>query len=83
MRLKCLYTNSVVYLDDICDRVCDNRATPHIYIILGLSLLCSKFYLLFFPEVPKIFTYYSYFIPIAPPIIPLYSIVSMLITMQE
>ena len=27
---------------------------------------------------PKIFTYYSYFIPIAPPIIPFSSIVSMI-----
>ena len=41
---------------------------------LWLSLLCSKIYLLFFPEsVPKIFTNYSYFIPISPPIIPNYS----------
>ena len=29
---------------------------------LGLSLICSKFYLLFFPEFPQIFIYYSFFI---------------------
>ena len=29
---------------------------------ISLSLLCSKYYLLFFPEFPKIFTYYSFFI---------------------
>jgi len=26
-------------------------------VLVGLSLLCSKIYLLFLPEVPKIFTY--------------------------
>ena len=41
--------------------------------LLGLSLLCSKVYLLFFPEFPKILTHYSYFIPISSPIIPTYS----------
>ena len=35
--------------------------------MIGLSLLCSKIYLLFLPELPKIFTHYSFFIPIAPP----------------
>ena len=29
---------------------------------LGLSLICSKFYLLFFPEFPKLFSYYFSFI---------------------
>ena len=29
-----------------------------------------KIYLLFLPKLSKIFTYYSYFIPIAPSIIP-------------
>ena len=47
---------------------------------VGLSLICSKIYLLFLPELPKIFTHYSYFIPIAPPIIPFYFIVSMIIS---
>ena len=28
---------------------------------LGLSLMCSKICLLFLPELPKIFTYYSYY----------------------
>ena len=36
---------------------------------LGLSLLCSKNYLLFLPKLPKSFTYYSYFVPISLPII--------------
>jgi len=30
-------------------------------VMLGLSLLCSKVYLLFFPKFPKDFTYYSFF----------------------
>ena len=34
-----------------------------------LEPICSKIYLLFLPKLPKIFTHYSYFIPIAPPII--------------
>ena len=37
---------------------------------LGLSLICSKFYLLFLPELPKFLTHYSYFIPKSSPIIP-------------
>ena len=43
---------------------------------------CSKFYLLFLPELPKILTHYSYFIPTSSPIIPTYScnfIVSVII----
>ena len=40
---------------------------------LGLSLICSKFYLLFLPEFPKILTHYSYFMPTSSPIIPTYS----------
>ena len=40
---------------------------------VGLSLLCSKFYLLFLPEHPKILTNYSYFMPTSSPIIPTYS----------
>ena len=30
---------------------------------IGLSLLCSKIYLLFLPELPKIFTHYSFLFP--------------------
>ena len=41
--------------------------------MVRLSLLCSKIYLLFFPEFPKILTHYSYFIPMSSPIIPNYS----------
>ena len=37
--------------------------------MLGLSLICSNFYLLFLPELPKFLTHYSYFIPTSP-IIP-------------
>ena len=49
---------------------------PYIYTShRGLSLLCSKNYLLFLPELPKIFTHYSYFVPIAPPIIPIVSMI--------
>ena len=40
---------------------------------LGLSLICSKFYLLFLPELPKNLTRYSYFNPTSSPIIPTYS----------
>ena len=40
--------------------------------VLGLSLICSKICLLFLPVLSKIFTHYSYFIPIAPPIILLF-----------
>ena len=47
---------------------------------VGLSLICSKMYVLFLPEFNKIFTYYSFFIPIASPIIPLYSTVSIIIS---
>ena len=36
---------------------------------VGLSLICSKFYLLFLPELPKFLTHYSYFIPTSSPII--------------
>ena len=51
---------------------------------IGLHLTCSKIYLLFLPELPKIFTHYSYFTPIAPPIIPfLFYCVNGNITMQE
>ena len=49
---------------------------------LGLSLICSKFYLLFLPELPKFLTHYSYFILTSSPIIPTYScnfIVSVII----
>ena len=54
------------------------------HMLLGLSLICSKIYLLFLPELFKILTY-SYFIPIAPSIILLYSNVPMIIiiTMQS
>ena len=46
--------------------------------------MCSKIYQLFLPELPKIFTHYSYFIPTAPPIIPfLFYCVNDIITMQE
>ena len=49
---------------------------------LGLSLLCSKIYLLFLPklETSQNFSHHSYFIPIVTPIIPLYFIVSMIIS---
>ena len=53
---------------------------------IGLSLICLKIYLLllFLPELPKIFAHYSYFIPIAPPIIPfLFYCANGYITMQE
>ena len=44
-----------------CDNHLDNRLEP--------SML--KIYLLFLPKpIPKNFTHYTYFIPIAPPIIP-------------
>ena len=52
----------------------------------SLSLLCLKIYRLFLTELPKIFTHYSYFIPIVPPIIIipfLFSCVNDNITMQE
>jgi len=32
--------------------------------LVGLSLLCSKFYLLFFPDFPHIILFYSSIIPI-------------------
>ena len=38
---------------------------------LGLSLICSKFYRLFLPALPKKITHYSYFILISLPIIPM------------
>ena len=44
------------------------------------SRLEPKIYLIFLPEPPKIFTYYSYFISKAPPIIPFYSIVLKIIS---
>ena len=37
------------------------KAESRIASSIGLSLICSKFYLLFFPEFPKIFSYYSFF----------------------
>ena len=47
-------------------------------------IIAEKIYLLFLSELPKIFTYYSYFIPIAPPIIPfLFYCADDNITMQE
>ena len=52
----------------------------HTCLNLGLSLICSKIYLLFLPKLLKIFTYYSYFILITPPIIPIYSIVSVMMS---
>ena len=45
-------------------------ACTHMDSIIGLSLICSKFYLLFLPELSKILTHYSYFIPTSSPIIP-------------
>ena len=50
------------------------------FLFIGLSLLCSKIYLLFLPELLKIYTHFYYFILIVPPIIPFYSIVSMIIS---
>ena len=47
---------------------------------VGLSLICSKIYLLFLPELPKIFTYYSYFIPKHHQLFFFYSIVSMILS---
>ena len=41
--------------------------------LIGLSLICSKFYPLFLPELLKILIHYSYFIPTSSPIIPTYS----------
>ena len=38
--------------------------------LVGLSLLCSKCYLLFFPEFPKKFSYYSFCYSCIQPIIP-------------
>ena len=49
-------------------RILVNETHQTIYSV-GLSQLCSKIYLLFLLELPKIFTHYSYFIPAAPPII--------------
>ena len=37
---------------------------------VSLSLLCFRFYLLFLPEFPIIFTHYSYFITMPSPNIP-------------
>ena len=48
--------------------------------IVGLSLICSKIYLLFFPELPKNFTCYSYFIPKHHQLFLFYSIVSMILS---
>ena len=45
-----------------------------------LRLICSKIYLLFLPELPKIFTYYSYFIPKHDQLFLFYSVVSMIIS---
>ena len=39
--------------------------------LISLSLICSKFYRLFLPALPKKFTNYSYFILISLPIIPI------------
>ena len=54
----------------------------HNYILprVGLSLICSKIYLLFLPEFPKIFTYYSYFIPKHHQLFLFYSNVSMILS---
>ena len=46
---------------------CKNGMTQ---MLVSLSLLCFQFYLLFLPEIPIIFTHYSYFIPMPSLIIP-------------
>ena len=49
----------------LCIAIIDNKAG----LKLGLRLLCSKFYLLFLPALPKKFTHYSYFMLSSLPII--------------
>ena len=63
--------NTCVYAKPVCTLM------KHMELWIGLSLICSKIYLLFLPELLKIFTHYSFYIPITPPIIP---IVSMIIS---
>ena len=48
----------------VCVRVC-----VWCLCAVGLRLICSKIYLLFLPNLPKIFTH-SFFIPMVPLIIP-------------
>ena len=50
-----------------------NASTPsnNTALWLSLSLICSKFYHLFLPALPKNFTHYSYLILISLPIIPI------------
>ena len=82
----------LTYLDQMFSLFCDRTPQTELnkksrlhrlrflFSQIGLSLLFSKNYLLFLPELLKIYTYYSYFIPITPPIIPFYSIVSMIMS---
>ena len=41
-------------MDDIITLVDPRTRSGHVYSLIGLSLLCSKIYLLFLPELPKI-----------------------------
>ena len=61
-----------------------NTFSRYVMCYIGLSLICSKIYLLFLPELPKIFTYYSYFIPKHHQLfLFLFYCVNDVITMQE
>ena len=55
-----------VHCMHVCSYICMVASSAavsrkiHSYVTV---LICSKFYLLFLPEIPKILTHYSYFIP--------------------
>ena len=77
-------TRVQLYIATATEYLSDTKLS-YIVLQLGLSLICSKTCLLpvFLPKLPKIFTYCSYFIHRAPPIIPfLFYCVNDDITMQ-
>ena len=67
--MECAYLHAAGDINCL-DASVQNRAACW---ALGLSLICSKFYLLFLPELPKNLTHYSYFMPTSSPMIPTYS----------
>ena len=62
-----------MYLEKHASIVLLLQTTLHVLSFVGLRLLCSKFYLLFLPEFPKIFTYYSFFILVSSLLFQTYS----------
>ena len=44
----------IIPMDDIITLVDPRTRSGHVYSLIGLSLLCSKIYLLFLPELTKI-----------------------------